>query len=175
MRAPRRGRKAPAGSYQMPEGTGARWAGLELLRREPLGRAASYRQRILLTRDALRRFLASKGFFVGQDNSPNQVHAVELAHEAQVMSEACRKLRRASCCVIGTLRTHTIRCQRGPTKNNPADAESPLKSRSFRLDVGSYCHRESHGLLLCLVIMRALRNFFSGQRPASAPRTDNAR
>src|SRR5207248_6141385 len=84
--APIRGRKAPAGSYRMPEGTGARWAGLELLRREPLGRAASYRQRILLTRDALRRFLASKGFFVGLDNSPHQVHAVELAHEAQVMS-----------------------------------------------------------------------------------------
>ena len=118
----------------MPEGTGARWAGLELLRREPLGRAASYRQRILLTRDALRRFLASKGFFVGLDNSPDQVHAVELAHEAQVMSEACRKLRRASCCVIGTLRTHTIMCQRDPTKNDRADAESPLKSRPFRLD-----------------------------------------
>ncbi len=62
-----RGRKAPAGSYQMPEGTGARWAGLELLRREPFGRDASYRQRTLLTRDALRRFLASKGFFVGLD------------------------------------------------------------------------------------------------------------
>ena len=38
MRAPIRRRKAPAGSYQMPDGTGARWAGLELLRREPLGR-----------------------------------------------------------------------------------------------------------------------------------------
>ena len=137
MRTPMRGRKAPAGSYQMPEGTGARWAGLELLRREPLGRAASYRQRILLTRDALRRFLASKGFFVGLDNSPHQVHAVELAHEAQVMSEACRKLRRASCCVIGTLRTHTIMCQRRPTENDRADAESPPKTRPFRLDACS--------------------------------------
>jgi len=88
MRTPMRGRKAPAGSYQMPEGPGARWAGLELLRREPLGRAASYRQRILLTRDALRRFLASKGFFVGLDNSPHQVRAVELAHEAHGKSRA---------------------------------------------------------------------------------------
>src|SRR2546425_3282071 len=109
-------------------------------------RAASYRQRILLTRDALRRFLASKGFFVGPDNSPHQVHAVELAHEAQVMSEACRKLRRASCCVIGTLRTHTIMCQRGPTENDRADAESTPKSRPFRLDARSYPERESHGL-----------------------------
>src|SRR2546430_12891150 len=125
MRTPKRGCKAPAGSYQMPEGTGTRWAGLELLQREPLGRAASYRQRILLTRDALRRFLASKGFFVGLDNSPHQVRAVELAHEAQVMSEACRKLRRASCCVIGTLRTHKIMCQRCPPQYDSAAHGGP--------------------------------------------------
>ena len=84
MRTPKRGCKAPAGSYQMPEGTGAKWAGLELLRREPLGRAASYRQRILLTRDALRRFLASKGFSVGlNEKTGRQVRAVEHARKAQ--------------------------------------------------------------------------------------------
>ena len=136
MRTPRRGRKAPAGSFGMPEGSGARCTGLELLRREPLGRDASYRQRTLLTRDALRRFLASKGFSAGLSKTEHELRPVERAHEAQVMSEACRKLRRASCCVIGTLRTHAIQCQRGPTKNNRADAESPLKTRLFRLDAG---------------------------------------
>ena len=136
MRTPRRGRKAPRGRFKCRKEPALEWAGLELRRRKPLGRAASYRQRILLTRDALRRFLASKGFFVGLDKvGTPRVRAVERARKAQVMSEACRKLRRASCCVIGTLRTHTIRCQRGPTKNNRADAESPLKSRPFRLDV----------------------------------------
>src|SRR6202140_3175862 len=126
---------------------GAAWAGCQLPPKNPVDARR------------VRRFLASKGFFVGLDNSPHQVHAVELAHEAQVMSEACRKLRRATCCVIGTLRTHTIRCQRGPTKINRADAESPPKSRPFRLDARSYSERESHGHLLCLLVIRTLKSF----------------
>src|ERR1700681_4134494 len=91
------------------------------------------------------------------------------------MSEACRKLRRASCCVIGTLRTHPIRCQRGPIKNDRADAESPPKSRPFRLDACRYPERESHEHLLCLAIMRTLKSFLAGRRRSSAPGTENAR
>src|ERR1700682_2855101 len=91
------------------------------------------------------------------------------------MPEACRKLRRASCCVIGTLRTHIIRCQRGPIKNDRADAESPPTSRPFRLDACGEPQPESHGHLLCPEFMRTLKSFPGGRRRSSASGNENAR
>src|SRR5438874_13810794 len=112
--------KPPRGRLEMPKGTGARCAGLELLRHEPRGRDASYRSknpvdaRRVETIPRLQRILGRPIRMAA-----HEVCASRMRAKVRVMSEACRKLRRASCCVGETLRTHTIRCQRRAMLKTP--------------------------------------------------------
>lgn len=165
---PRGGDASPRGVVSSTGKTGASWAGLGLLRRKPLGRDASYRQGILSRRDARGRCLASKGFAAGKDGDGTPTACRRAcARTAQVRSCGSPTACRASCCVSGLYAS----ARSAVNGADGTDAESPLNSRSFRLDAGSWRYRESHGhepVLRRCALSRACSADFADQATPAA-------